>query len=325
MGAFHETGAILAADRRSAAPGTDRCHRSRRGRLVRDIGRTVADAAISTENLTESARYSTGLGTRPDSLAVAGGTLWFGYGTAGAGGIGSVDGSGTVTSRQDSGTWTAPPTLATTPTPSGVLAAAVQTGDTSAFVTYRAEGGALTRQAAKALPVPDLSDFAVTADGLHLAVSSPAYPRGDRYGTSDLAADGRFAMPVGPGAVAVAPDGTMADGVGDHGFESFPETGEGYYHEYDFGYPLRLAAHGLAWAPDGSRLYTVGVDASGGTPTLRTTRDPETAWVHLYGSSSTTPLAPGLLHWRHRRHRVGGLRHRPSGRTCRISATIAPG
>lgn len=252
-----------------------------------------AIAAISTETLTESARYGTGPGTRPDSLAVAGGTLWFGYGTAGAGGIGSVDGSDTVTSRQDSGTWTASPTLATTPTPSGILAAAVQTGDTSTFVTYRAEGGVLTRQAAKALPVPDLSDFAVTADGLHLAVSSPAYPRGDRYRTSDLAADGRFAMPVGPGAVAVAPDGTMADGAGDHGFESFPETGEGYYHEYDSGYPLRLAAHGLAWVPDGSRLYTVDVDASGGTPTLRTTRDPETAWVHPYGSSSTTPLAPG--------------------------------
>ncbi|MFF3512440.1 hypothetical protein [Streptomyces sp. NPDC002573] len=81
-------------------------------------------AAISTEKLTESARYATGAGTRPQSPVVAGGTLWFGYGTAGAGGIGSVDGSGTVTLRQDSGSWAGPPTLATTPTPSGVLAAA---------------------------------------------------------------------------------------------------------------------------------------------------------------------------------------------------------
>jgi hypothetical protein len=77
-----------------------------------------AIAAISTENLTESTRYGTGAGTRPDSLAVAGGTLWFGYGAVGAdaGGIGSVDGSGTVALRQDSGTWAAPPTPATTPT-----------------------------------------------------------------------------------------------------------------------------------------------------------------------------------------------------------------
>ncbi|WP_406475412.1 hypothetical protein [Streptomyces sp. NBC_01615] len=252
-----------------------------------------AIAAISTENLTESARYGTGAGTHPDSLAVAGGTLWFGYGTAGAGGIGSVDGAGTVTLRQDSGSWSAPPMLATTPTPSDVLAAAAQTGDTSAFVTYQAEGDALTRQAAKALPVPDLSDFAVTADGLHLAVSSWVRPSDDRYRTSDLAVEGRFAYSVASKAVAVAPDGTVAGCGCNYAFEAFPETGEGYYNRYEYRYPLRLAAHGLAWAPDGSRLYAVGVDTSGGTPTLQIARNPETAWVRLSGRSTTTPLAPG--------------------------------
>lgn len=249
-----------------------------------------AIAAINTENLTESARYGTGAGTHPDSLAVAGGTLWFGYGTAGVGGIGSVDGAGTVTLRQDSGSWAAAPMLATTPTPSRVLAAAVQTGDTSAFVTYRAEGGALTRQAAKALPVPDLSDFAVTADGLHLAVPSFQGATANRYRTSDLAVDGRFAMGVYGKAVAVAPDGTMASG--DRGFVTFPETGEGYYTEYSYARELNSAAHDLAWAPDESRVYGVAVDASGGTPTLHISRNPEIAPVTLYGSW-TTPLAPG--------------------------------
>jgi hypothetical protein len=233
-----------------------------------------AIAAISTENLTESARYVTGASTHPDSLAVAGGTLWFGYGMAGAGDIGSVDGAGTVTLGQDSGSWAGPPILATTPTPSGVLAAAVQTGDTSAFVTYQAEGGALTRQAAKALPVPDLSDFAVTADGLHLAVSSWQNASANRYRTSDLAVDGRFAMPVAAKAVAVAPDGTVAGCGCNYAIEAFPETGEGYYSEYEYPYPLRLAAHGLAWAPDESRLYGVAVDASGGTPTLHVALTP---------------------------------------------------
>lgn len=249
-----------------------------------------AIAAINTENLTESARYGTGAGTRPESLAVAGGTLWFGYGAAGVGGIGSVDGTGTVTLRQDSGSWAAAPMLATTPTPSGVLAAAVQTGDTSAVVTYRAEGGALTRQAAKALPVRDLSDLAVTADGLHLAVPSLQGAIANRYRTSDLAADGQFAAGVYGKAVAVAPDGTMA--TGDRGFMTFPEVGEGSYTEYFYASGLNSAAHGLAWAPDESRLYSVAVDASGGTPTLHISRDPETAPVTLYGSW-TTPLAPG--------------------------------
>ncbi|MFF4208703.1 YncE family protein [Streptomyces sp. NPDC001796] len=251
-----------------------------------------AIAAISTESLTESARYATGAGTRPDSLAVAGGTLWFGYGTAGAGGIGSVDGAGTVTLRQDSGSWPAAPMLTTTPTPSGVLAAAAQTGDTSAVVTYRAEGGALTRQAAKALPFRDLSDFAVTAGGQHLAVSSEQDLNAStqRFRTSDLAVDGRFADAT-YATVAVAPDGTMAGG--DRSLHTFPETGDGDYTQYGYDYPLRLAAHGLAWAPDDSRVYGVAVDASGGSPTLHITRTPETAWVRLYGTSTTTPLAPG--------------------------------
>ncbi|WP_316749781.1 hypothetical protein [Streptomyces herbicida] len=252
-----------------------------------------AIAAINTESLTEAARYGTGAGTHPDSLAVAGGTLWFGYGTAGAGGIGSVNGAGTVTLPQDSGNWAAPPMLATTPTPSGVLAAAVQTGDTAAFATYRAEGGALTRQAAKTLPVPGLTDVRVTADGQHLAVSSQADWTNNRFRTSDLAADGRFAMAMGPNGVAVAPDGTVANGERPNGFETFPETGEGSYHQYEIHSPLRLAAHGLAWAPDGSRLYAVGVNAATGTPTLRTVQNPEIAWVRLYGRSTTDPLAPG--------------------------------
>lgn len=249
-----------------------------------------AIAAISTEKLAESARYGTGAGTRPDSLAIAGGTLWFGYGTAGGGGIGSVDGTGTVTLRQDSGSWAAAPMLATTPTPSGVLAAAEQTGDTSAVVTYRVESGVLTRQAAKALPVPDLNDLAVTADGTHLAVPSDQGAIANRYRTSDLAVDGQFANGVDGKAVAIAPDGTMASGY--RALVTFPETGEGQYTEYYYDRELNSAAHDLAWAPDGSRVYGVAVDASGGTPTLHITRDPEVAGVTFYGSW-TTPLAPG--------------------------------
>ncbi|MEU9451522.1 hypothetical protein [Streptomyces sp. NPDC048277] len=252
-----------------------------------------AIAAISTADLTESARYRTGAGSHPDSLAVAGGILWFGYGTAGAGGIGSVDAAGTVNLGRDPGSWPAPPALATTPTPSGVLAAAVQTGDTAAVVTYSAADGALTRQAARPLPVPDLTDFAVTADGQHLAVSSWLRASSNRYRVSDLTVDGQFATPVAARAVAVAPDGTLAGCGCSYGFEAFPEAGEGYYHLYEIDSPMRLAAHGLAWAPDGSRLYAVDVDASGGTPTLQIARDPETAWVHLSGTSTTTPLAPG--------------------------------
>lgn len=168
------------------------------GLALSDDGSTVhaappgqdAIAGIDTNTPTETARYPTGAGTRPDSLAVAGGTLWFGYGGAGAGGIGSVDGTGAVKTARDCGSWAGSPLLATTPTPSGTLVAAVQTGDTSAFVTYRVADGGLTRQAARALPVPDLTDFAVTADGQDVAVTSWRNPSANRFRVSDLAADG---------------------------------------------------------------------------------------------------------------------------------------
>ena len=86
----------------------------------------------------------------------------------------------------------------------------MQTGDVASFVTYRAADGALTRQAAKALPIPDLSDFAITADGLDLAVSSWQHPPNRGFRVSDLAPDAIFAMPLAAPAVAVAPDGTLA-------------------------------------------------------------------------------------------------------------------
>ena len=253
-----------------------------------------AIAAISTDTLAETARYGTGADTRPDSLAVAGGTLWFGYGAAaGTGGIGSVDTAGTVKTARDSGSWAGSPMLATTPTPSGALAAAVQTGDTSAFVTYRAEGGALTRQGAQALPVPDLTDFAVTADGQDIAVTSWRNPFANRFRFSDLARDGQFANPLGAPAVAVAPDGTLAGcACNGYAYEAVPVSGSGYYGKHVIDDPLRLAAHGLAWAPDESRLYAVSVDPAGGTPTLQLTRSPETATLRISGLG-TTPLAPG--------------------------------
>ncbi|WP_328681890.1 hypothetical protein [Streptomyces sp. NBC_00343] len=117
-----------------------------------------AIAAIDTNTLTETARYAIGTGTRPDSPTVARGTLRFGYGGAGAGGTGSVDATGAVKTARGCGSWAGSPLLATTPTSSGTLVAAVRTGDTSAsaFVTYRVADGRLTRQAARALPAPDL-------------------------------------------------------------------------------------------------------------------------------------------------------------------------
>ncbi|SOE32950.1 YncE family protein [Streptomyces sp. OK228] len=50
-----------------------------------------AIAEIDTATLTETNRYPTGADTSPQSLAMAGGKLWFGYTVGSSGGIGSLD------------------------------------------------------------------------------------------------------------------------------------------------------------------------------------------------------------------------------------------
>jgi YVTN family beta-propeller protein len=50
-----------------------------------------AVSAIDTSTLAETARYSTGTGTDPTYIAYTSGRIWFGYGAAARGGLGSID------------------------------------------------------------------------------------------------------------------------------------------------------------------------------------------------------------------------------------------
>ncbi len=50
-----------------------------------------AISAVSTGTLAETARYATGTGTDPAYVADSSGKIWFGYGAAAQGGIGSID------------------------------------------------------------------------------------------------------------------------------------------------------------------------------------------------------------------------------------------
>ncbi|MBM9508103.1 hypothetical protein [Actinacidiphila acididurans] len=256
-----------------------------------------AIAAISTATLTQTARYATGAGTRPDSLAIAGGSLWFGYGTTGAGGLGSVDAAGTVTLGLDGGTWAGPPVLTTTPTSSDALAAAVQDGPSADVVTYRITGGTPQRLGAGTLPVPDLTDIALTADGQDLLVTSWSHPYAFGLRLTDLTTDQYIGSGLGGPALAVAPDGSLAGcSCRDSEIDTFPMGREGFYTEHELPYipmpgTLRVAPHGLAWAPDNSRVYGAVTDASGGSPALMVVSDPETAYVSA-GASWSGP-APG--------------------------------
>ena len=61
------------------------------GTLYVALSTVGAIAEIDTATLTETHRYPTGTDTSPQSLAMAGGKLWFGYTVGSSGGIGSLD------------------------------------------------------------------------------------------------------------------------------------------------------------------------------------------------------------------------------------------
>ncbi|MEZ0070056.1 YVTN family beta-propeller protein [Streptacidiphilus sp. MAP12-20] len=246
--------------------------------------------AIDTSTLTQTASYPTGPGTRPDSLAYAGGSLWFGYGVAGSGGIGSLTASGTVTLAADPNPWPTPPTLTSTPGPSAALVAAAQNGAASTVSVYTASAGTLTRTANGPLAIPDLGDIALTPDG-HDIVAGSATGVDGRFHTTDLTPDGHYHWPLAGNVLAVAPDGTVAAALNDTTYRTLSADSSGEYNIYATANQDHLAPHGLAWAPDESHLYAVGQDSTGGAPTLQVQSQPDIAPVALRPYQSAS--APG--------------------------------
>ncbi|MDX6347927.1 MAG: hypothetical protein QOF84_2717 [Streptomyces sp.] len=262
------------------------------GTLYAALTSSDAISVIDTDTLTEIVRDDTGSGTRPASLAVAGGRVWFGYGTAGAGAIGSLDVSGAgpdaVALDQDpAGTWAGAPLLATRPGQvgsSGVLVAGAQGADAADFAVFDVSSGAAERTASTTLAMTGLAQFAVTADGKDVLIGRLGQQlTTSDYRTSDLAID-----PDGqerwfyPTAVAVAPDGTVAVSQSADQlpiYRSDNSSSMNWFEGPDFSH---FADRGVAWDPDGSRLFVVTIDNVSGKPTLRVAKNPEVALTDGY-------------------------------------------
>ncbi len=241
--------------------------------LYAAVAGSDAVVAVDTASLKESARYATGPGTAPKHPALAGGKLWFGYGDAGDGNIGSLDLSGeepVVTLDQASdGVWEYAPTLASAPGAPGTLVAGVDSESAVALAVYDVASGTATRTGRLPADVGRLTDIALSADGEQLAVSSD-YPYFHRvYRTSDLSTYKNYPNSAFPNAVDIAPNGTLAAGI-DGAFDpavhlypkgaykplrsyTFPKTGQG--NGFD-----TLETSALAWAPDSSRIFAVTVN-----------------------------------------------------------------
>ncbi|MFG3138962.1 YncE family protein [Streptomyces sp. NPDC048211] len=258
------------------------------GTLYAAVPGADAIVTIDTAALTESARYDTGSGTGPKYPALAGGKLWFGYGSAGAGQIGSLDLTGAEPvvnlGQETDGTWYAAPTLASTPGAPGVLAAGIEGRSPVELATYDVASGTATRTASTRTDGSNLGDLALTPDGTQVVVASGAPYKHQAYRTSDLTPADAYTSNAYPNAVDIAPDGTVAAGifgwydpdvyVYKQGATTttpvrtyeFPNTGDNSGSD-------TLDPAGLAWAPDTSRLFAVTVN-SRGVHSLRVLTDP---------------------------------------------------
>jgi hypothetical protein len=245
------------------------------GTLYAAVRDADAIVAFDTATGTETARYT--VGDNPVSVALAGGKLWFSYGGALDGNIGSVDISSeqpAVTLAQEGGgVWYLAPMLDAAPG-SGNLIAAAAGGSPVSMASYDVSSGTLTRTTYTNGTGGNLGDIQVTPDGQHVVVASGAPYYHQVIRTSDLTEDGSYASgDAGPNSVAIAPNGTVAAGV--HGSYRpdvyiYKPGGTKSVREYDFPDTDssdrggdELAAAGLAWAPDGSRLFAVTYNSLG--------------------------------------------------------------
>ncbi|MFF7342077.1 hypothetical protein ACFZAT_32835 [Streptomyces sp. NPDC008163] len=259
-------------------------------------------AAISTTTHEVVARYATGAGTAPRTLAVSGKRLWFGYGAEGDGDIGSVDPTTArpvVTLGQATADgWYSAPALATSAAAPGVLVAGERDVSPATFAVYDVRTATARRTAERRLPdAGDTQDLAFSADGKNvvLASGSPYYHQVLR--TSDLADVGRYPAAAYPNAVAVAADGAVAAGV-DSRYGSdvfmFKPGARASHGVFEFASgdtsPLLLPA-GLGWAPDNRRLFAVTRETRQGAPVvLRVLTTPgKAATETVLHIPSTTP------------------------------------
>ncbi|WP_327695811.1 Ig-like domain repeat protein [Streptomyces sp. NBC_00459] len=255
---------------------------------VPDAPSTTGDAivAIDAATVTVSAQYPTG-DVNPQSVAVAGGKLWFGYGTPGTGNIGSVDLTDPehkVTLDADAAKpWSAAPLLDAAPG-SGSLVAGLPGLAWSELGVYDVSSGTATATARKTVAGSELRDLSVTPDGGRVVVAAQDPYNHVTYKTSDLTSDGKYSNTAGSAnAVAVAPDGTVAAGNDTYfgqGLNVYKPGRAASVRDYDLingGSTGRLSTAGLGWAPDRSRLFAVTAADQDNSYDLRILNNPTKA------------------------------------------------
>lgn len=239
------------------------------GTLYVALSQGDAISAIDTTTLVETARYATGASTCPQHVTAVGTSIWFGYGCASAGDIGVVDLSGetpaVTTARAAAGYgYTYAPFVEARVDGAVTRLLAAPPGGYHLH-SYTVAGTALTMVTTREVAQGNLNDIAVTADGTRVVTAAGSPYHHARYATADLSSDGLFGEGLAyPNAAAVT-DGFVAAGTDAsyaHDVRVYTAAGS-LVRTWETG--TRLQPHGLAYSPDGSRLFAVSGDW-GATP-----------------------------------------------------------
>ncbi|MFE0523270.1 YncE family protein [Streptomyces sp. NPDC058954] len=208
------------------------------------LSRGDAIAAVNTATYRTTARYGTGAGTAPVRMALVDSTLWFAYGDQWESNLGSLTlGAGPQVrlAQLPDGTWPGPPMLVSAPNAPGLVIAADQHSTAGTVTVYDVTSGSPVVRATQNNPggISDVGDLALSPDGRTLFAVSGAPYHHLAFRLADLSVEHIYPTDAYPDAVAVAPSQIV---------------------DLDPGSGLDLRPHGLAWSPDGSRLFALTGD-----------------------------------------------------------------
>jgi hypothetical protein len=265
-----------------------------------------AVSAISTSTLAETARYSTGTGTDPTYIAYTSGRIWFGYGAATQGGIGSIDPSTSPTTvtlnavNAAVNSWYAAPMLSATP--GGELVAGEPGQSPVQLASYDVSSGTAKVLAPEKFMISpeadNLGSLQVTPDGKDVVTAS-GYPYQHQvFRLSDLSLVGTYPTTNYPNSVSISGDGSVAAGTfsSDEIFV-FAPGGNTPLNTYNLGANW-LETDGVALTPDGSELFAVTMAGGyGGQLTLNIIPGPEQtpSTLSLTGPTLAVPGQPITL------------------------------
>ncbi|MBQ1037986.1 hypothetical protein [Micromonospora sp. C81] len=235
-----------------------------------------AIAAFDTGSLIESARYDTGVGECPSSLALTGRYLWFGYGCDQWGGnIGRID-LGRQPARVTTGMATtqdfygAPLLAAASQNRSVLLAGQAGLSPASVYAYAIGAGGALTLLRANDWTAigSNLQDIALDPTGTTLYTASGAPYEVQAFPFADISIpSATYQTGAYPNAVEVSRDGSRIAAGADATYapDVFLFRSDGTaLAQFELGDELSPGA--LAWAPNGARVYAVSYDWTGANP-----------------------------------------------------------